>query len=64
MPVDADPFTEYLSYLSHVHAGAVGDMGFTLDEEKSYLWSPMKYSELEESSKLIQPVKTKNEQTI
>jgi hypothetical protein len=29
MSADADPVTKYLTYVSHVHVGAVGDMGFT-----------------------------------
>ena len=31
------PMTEYLAYLSHVHAGAVGDMKFTLDDFRRYI---------------------------
>jgi hypothetical protein len=30
MSADADPMAEYLTYLSDVEKGAVGDMGFTL----------------------------------
>jgi hypothetical protein len=37
MPADAHPVTEYLTYLSHVHAGAGGDTGFTLDDFKRYI---------------------------
>ena len=29
MSADVDPVAEYLTYVSLVHAGAVGDMGFT-----------------------------------
>jgi len=32
MSADADPITEYLTYLDCVNAGAVGDMGFTLED--------------------------------
>jgi hypothetical protein len=35
-----NPLTEYLTYLSHVHEGAVGDMGFTLDDFKRYIAGP------------------------
>ena len=31
------PMTEYLSYLSHVHAGAVGNMGFALEDFKAHI---------------------------
>jgi hypothetical protein len=34
---NTSPMTEYLSYVSHVHAGAVGDMGFTLENFKRYI---------------------------
>ena len=30
MSASTDPMTEYLTYLGHVHKGAVGGMGFTL----------------------------------
>lgn len=33
----ADPLTEYLTYLSHVHEGAVGDISFSLDDFKRYI---------------------------
>jgi hypothetical protein len=39
MPAGADPLTEYLTYLSHVHEGAVGDMGFSLSDFKAYIAS-------------------------
>jgi hypothetical protein len=39
MPLSADPMTEYLSYFGDVRGGAVGDMGFTLDDLKRY-YSP------------------------
>jgi hypothetical protein len=33
---NADP-TEYRAYLTHVRGGMVGDMGFTLDDFKTYI---------------------------
>jgi hypothetical protein len=37
MPADADPMTVYLTYLADVHGGAVGDMGFTLEDFQRYI---------------------------
>ena len=37
MSPDADPTTEYRAYLAHVQGGMVGDMGFTLDDFKTYI---------------------------
>jgi hypothetical protein len=37
MPGDADPMAEYLTYLADVRGGAVGDMGFTLEDFKRYI---------------------------
>lgn len=37
MPADADPMTEYLSYLADMRGGAVGDMGFTLEDFNRYI---------------------------
>jgi len=34
---DADPVAEYLTYLADVRGGAVGDMGFTLEDFKAYI---------------------------
>jgi hypothetical protein len=34
---DADPITEYRTYLRDVRGGMVGDMGFTLDDFKTYI---------------------------
>jgi hypothetical protein len=33
----ADPMAEYLTYLDCVRAGAVDDMGFTLEDFKRYI---------------------------
>jgi hypothetical protein len=37
MSPNADPTTEYRAYLSNVCGGMVGDMGFTLDDFKTYI---------------------------
>jgi hypothetical protein len=37
MSPNADPATEYRVYLSNVRGGMVGDMGFTLDDFKTYI---------------------------
>jgi hypothetical protein len=37
MSLNADPTTEYRAYLSNVRGGMVGDMGFTLDDFKTYI---------------------------
>jgi hypothetical protein len=37
MPANADPMAEYLTYLADVRGGAVGDMGFTLEDFKRYI---------------------------
>ena len=37
MYADADPMAEYLKYLSHVRIGVVWDMGFTLEDFKTYI---------------------------
>jgi hypothetical protein len=34
---NADPTTEYLAYLANVRRGMVGDMGFSLDDFKTYI---------------------------
>ena len=43
MPTNAVPVTEYLTYLADVRAGAVGDMGFTLEDFKRYIAGLLKY---------------------
>jgi len=37
MSPDADPAKEYLSYMSHVAKGAVGDMGFSVADFETYV---------------------------
>ena len=37
MSPDADPMAEYLTYPDRVGEGAVGDMGFTLEDFKGYI---------------------------
>ena len=37
MRADADPLIEYLRYSSHVHAGAKGDMNFSLSDFRKYI---------------------------
>ena len=37
MYADADPMAEYLTYLSHVRIGVVWDMGFSLEDFKTYI---------------------------
>ena len=37
IPADADPMAEYLTYLADVRGGAVGDMGFTLEDFTRYI---------------------------
>jgi hypothetical protein len=34
---NAKPTTEYRAYLANVRGGMVGDMGFTLDDFKTYI---------------------------
>jgi len=37
MPANADPMAKYLTYLADVRGGAVGDMGFTLQDFQRYI---------------------------
>jgi hypothetical protein len=37
MSANAYPLSEYLTYLNDVREGAVGDMGFTLDDFNRYI---------------------------
>jgi hypothetical protein len=37
MSANADPITEYRTYLSHVRGGMVGDMGFSLADFETYV---------------------------
>ena len=37
MRADADPMGEYLCYMDDVHGGAIGDMGFTLEDFRRYI---------------------------
>jgi hypothetical protein len=37
MSPNANPATEYRAYLANVRGGMVGDMGFTLDDFKTYI---------------------------
>ena len=37
MQADADPMSEYLTHVSQVREGAVGDMGFTLEDFRRYI---------------------------
>ena len=37
MSPNADPTTEYQAYLTDVREGVVGDMGFTLNDFKTYI---------------------------
>jgi hypothetical protein len=34
---DADPMTEFLTYRSHVRAGAVQDTGFSIQDFRDYI---------------------------
>ena len=53
MSANADPMTEFLTYLSHMRGGAAGDTGCTLDDFKRYIAGLCKQPKGKDSRRVV-----------